>query len=130
MSFCGKYVVPACLAYLSIPLPTLFTSLSSQQDRTERGKEILAFIETKAKRDKIPLNVEEWTIEVETNSPQQTNDHDCGVYACTLAYFLSEGKRMDEIVETMDPIFIQHQRQRMLFSLLYPTVGISQPFVD
>ena len=33
----------------------------------------------------MPLIVEEWTIidEDETNSPQQTNGHDCGVYVCT-----------------------------------------------
>ena len=54
----------------------------------------------------MPLIVEakEWTIEGETNSPQQTNDHDCSVYVCTLAYFLSEGKSMDVIVKAMELI--------------------------
>ena len=101
-----------------------------EQDHTGKGGKILAFVEAKAKRDRIPFDVNEWTIEDKTNCPQQTNGHDCGVYVCTLAYFLSQGKRMDEIVETMDPIFIIHQRQRMLFSLLYPIMGISLPFVD
>ena len=80
----------------------------------------------------MPLIVEEWTIidEDETNSPQQTNGHDCGVYVCTLAYILSEGKEMEVIVETMNPNYIRLQRERMLFSLLFPTMGISLPFVD
>ena len=33
-----------------------------KQDHTERGEEILAFVEAKAKRDKIPFDVEKWTV--------------------------------------------------------------------
>jgi len=32
----------------------------------------MAFVKAKAKRDEVRLNEEEWTIEDESNSPQQT----------------------------------------------------------
>ena len=102
---------------------------NNEQDHTGRGEKILAFVKAKAMKDKVPLNVDEWTIVNETNSPQQSNGHDCGVFVCTLAYFLSEGKEMDVIVETMEAEdYIRLQRERMLFSLLYSVVGISLPF--
>ena len=41
----------------------------NKQDHTEGGKQILAFVKAKATRDEVPLNVEEWTIEDETNNP-------------------------------------------------------------
>ena len=56
-----------------------------EQDHTGKGEKILAFVEAKAKRDRIPFDVKKWTIEDKTNCPQQTNCHDCGVYVCTLA---------------------------------------------
>ena len=102
---------------------------NNEQDHTGRGEKILAFVKAKAMRDNVPLNVDEWKIVNETNSPQQSNGHDCGVFVCTLAYFLSEGKEMDVIVETMEAEdYIRLQRERMLFSLLYSVVGISLPF--
>lgn len=40
----------------------------------------------------LPLDLSDWVFECDKNIPQQTNDSDCGVFACTFAKFAAASK--------------------------------------
>ena len=67
------------------------------------------------------------------DTPQQRNGHDCGVFVCTLAYFLSKGKDMEAEINSHNCLIANYmalQRKRIIMSLLNPRYPISLPFVD
>ncbi|KAI0462271.1 hypothetical protein LJB42_004359 [Komagataella kurtzmanii] len=63
--------------------------------------------------DKVPINFHEYLLDYNTNSPQQKNGSDCGVFTCATVEFLSREKAL-KFSQTDMPLI----RQRMAYEII------------
>ena len=111
------------------------SKMGSEQRHDQRATTVLDCLGFKASIDNQTFDKKEWKIKHvgQEDTPQQRNGHDCGVFVCTLAYFLSKGKDMEAEIQSHNCSIINYmtlQRQRIIMSLLNPRYPISLPFVD
>jgi sentrin-specific protease 1 len=111
------------------------SKMGSEQRHDQRANTMLDCLAEKASMDNRTFDKKEWKIEHvgQDDTPQQHNGHDCGVFVCTLAYFLSKRKDMETEIKSHNCLVANYmalQRNRIIMSLLNPRYPISMPFVD